>query len=147
MIYNLFELENQEIAPQQEAMNESVPQQPKDRWFSALAARLFFALLLIADVVWGVVSAVLLCIGALGVLFTGGKVARFVRLTTRMRLSVCRAAVCGVSLILTMFSPAFGIMVACTYFLMYDPKGIEEVVPQSLQMQFKDYFQHKNPSQ
>lgn len=144
MIYNLFELEDREIAPQQEAAKESAPLQQKDRWFSALAARLFFALLLVADLVWGLVSVVLLCVGVVGVLVTGGKVAKFSRLTARMRQSVCRAAVCGVSLILTMFSPAFGIMVACTYFLMYDPKGIEEVVPQSLQMQFKDYFQSKS---
>jgi hypothetical protein len=32
-------------------------------------------------------------------------------------------------------------MIACTYFVMYDKEGIEEVVPASLQEQFKEFFQ------
>jgi hypothetical protein len=59
-------------------------------------------------------------------------------------VSVRRAFVCGLSLIVALFSPAFGIMVACTYFLMYDKAGIEEVVPRSLQEQFKEFFRAKD---
>ncbi|MBI3236532.1 MAG: hypothetical protein HYZ48_02320 [Chlamydiales bacterium] len=58
----------------------------------------------------------------------------------RMWLTVKRSLVCGLSLFITLFSPAFGIMIACTYFLMYDKTGIEEVVPASLQSQFKEFF-------
>ena len=52
-----------------------------------------------------------------------------------------RALVCGLSLLIAICSPAFGIMVACTYFLMYDKEGIEEVVPASLQDQFTSFFE------
>jgi len=31
-------------------------------------------------------------------------------------------------------------MVACTYFLMYDKKGIDEVVPGPIRAQFKELF-------
>ena len=39
----------------------------------------------------------------------------------------------GFSLIVAIVSPALGTMFACTYFLMYDKKGIDEVVPSILQ--------------
>jgi len=31
-------------------------------------------------------------------------------------------------------------MIACTYFMMYDKKGIQEVVPRSLQEQFQEFL-------
>ena len=55
-------------------------------------------------------------------------------------LSLKRAFICGVAVALALFSPALGIMIACTYFLMYDKTGIEEVIPASLREQFKDLF-------
>ena len=59
---------------------------------------------------------------------------------SRAWLSIRRSFICGVSLALSVFSPSLGIMIACTYFLMYDKTGIEEVVPASLREQFKDLF-------
>jgi hypothetical protein len=55
-------------------------------------------------------------------------------------LSLKRSFICEVALCLALFSPSLGIMIACTYFLMYDKAGIEEVIPSSLREQFKDLF-------
>lgn len=112
----------------------------KDRFFSSLAARLFFLLLFFVDVFWGLY--VVLCTIASSILnlLTFGKVSLFRRFLSRSFLSLKRFLVCGLSLFVALFSPALGIMFACTYFLMYDKEGIEEVVPSSLQAQFKEFF-------
>lgn len=149
-IYDLFELEGR---PEKESHIPHSPQEvspevsspslagKKERIFSAVAARLFFLILFAADVIWFFGALLVFLFSALGYGVTGGKIAMFSKLNERMRLTIKRSLVCGVSLLITLFSPAFGIMIACTYFLMYDPKGIEEVVPSSLQSQFKEYFQ------
>jgi len=59
-------------------------------------------------------------------------------------LNLKRAGICGVALVIALFSPSLGIMIACTYFLMYDKAGIQEVVPTSLQDQFKDFLKESN---
>ena len=69
-----------------------------------------------------------------------GKARYFHTLRDSAWVSLRRSLVCGVSLLIALFSPAFGIMIACTYFLMYDKSGIEEVVPSSLQSQFKEFL-------
>ena len=84
-------------------------------------------------------ALVLLSYSLIGLLCTGGKVPHFKTFSDKYWISLRRSLVCGVSLLITLFSPAFGIMVACTYFLMYDKSGIEEVVPVSLQSQFKEF--------
>lgn len=112
----------------------------RDRFFSSLTARLFFLLLLLADILWFFYAATLFCISSVLMLATGFKVDLFKNLNARMWLTIKRSLVCGLSLFITLFSPAFGIMIACTYFLMYDKTGIEEVVPASLQSQFKEFF-------
>ena len=55
-------------------------------------------------------------------------------------ISLKRSFICGIALVLALLSPALGIMIACTYFLMYDKSGVEEVVPSALREQFKDLF-------
>lgn len=148
-IYDLFELEgrSEKESPIPQETQEVASEAPtvsvgrKEHLFSAMAARLFFFLLLVADTIWFFGALVLFLISALGYGVTGGRVAMFSKINQKMRLTLKRSLVCGVSLLVTLFSPAFGIMIACTYFLMYDPKGIEEVVPLSLQSQFKEYFQ------
>jgi hypothetical protein len=110
----------------------------RDRFFSAFAARLFFGLLLIGNVVWACYAITRFLFCMLGRLLTGGK--SFVSAGEKAWISLRRSLVCGVSLFITLFSPALGIMIACTYFLMYDKSGIEEVVPSSLQSQFKEFF-------
>ncbi|WP_420422254.1 hypothetical protein [Simkania sp.] len=114
----------------------------KSRFFSALAARLFFFMLLLADVAWCVYATALFGI-SLGLnLLTGFRLNALRRFHRRRYLNFKRCFVCGISLVVALFSPALGTMFACTYFLMYDKKGIEEVVPSVLQDQFREFFTH-----
>ncbi len=112
----------------------------RDRFVSSLTARLFFLLLLSGDILWTMYCFIVLIIGLIGMLATGGKRVTFKNVRDNALISLRRALVCGVALFIALFSPAFGIMIACTYFLMYDKSGIEEVVPSSLQTQFKEFF-------
>ncbi len=139
-IYDFSQTEK--VIPQDPETAEefSPPIKLKARIFSSLAARLFFLLLLVADLLWTCYSVTLLIISVLGTAFSWGKMPQFLRLREKGWVSLRRSLVCGVSLFLAIFSPAFGIMIACTYFLMYDKSGIEEVVPSSLQSQFKEFF-------
>ncbi len=127
-----------------EAPLESEPLETKtskrDRFVSSLTARLFFLLLLCGDILWTIYCLFILAIGLIGILATGGKRVVFKNVRDNALISLRRSLVCGVSLFIATFSPAFGIMIACTYFLMYDKSGIEEVVPSSLQAQFKEFF-------
>lgn len=114
----------------------------KSRFFSSCAARLFFFMLLVADLAWSVYAMALFSI-SLGLnLLTAFRVKPLRRFHARRYLNLKRSLVCGISLIVSLFSPALGTMFACTYFLMYDKKGIEEVVPSILQDQFREFFTH-----
>lgn len=112
----------------------------KSSLFSALAARLFFLLLLLGDLLWLTYGVVLLLVSLIGTLITRGKAPLCIELRQNAWLTVKRSLVCAISLFIALFSPAFGILIACTYFIMYDPQGVEEVVPSSLQSQFKEFF-------
>ncbi len=110
---------------------------PKDRFFSSMTARILFFVLLIGDLAW---AAWTLCKMALFIslfLVTFGKSKSQLQ---KSWLALKRAGVCGISLVIALFSPALGIMVACTYFLMYDKSGIQEVVPRSMQDQFQEFL-------
>lgn len=132
------------VQPEKESIpaDEATVEQPqqKSSFFSSLSARLFFLLLLIGDVLWLCYALALLCFSLIGLLITLSRVALFSELRANAILTIKRALVCGLSLFVALFSPAFGIMIACTYFLMYDTRGIEEVVPSSLQTQFKEFL-------
>jgi hypothetical protein len=123
-----------------------VDQKKNDSIFSLLVTRFFFFLLLIADLVWGAYALLLLTISVAGGLLTAFHSPFFRSLWVKGFLMLKRCLVCALSLFVGLFSPAFGIMVACTYFLMYDKSGIEEVIPTSLQDQFKDLFKGKDES-
>ncbi len=111
-----------------------------DRVFSAIAARLFFFLLLIADLIWGVYSLIA-CLAKLALcLASFFQIPPLKRSLFRSYLSFKRAVVCGLALMIALFSPALGIMFSCMYFLMYDKNGVDEVVPSSLREQFKEIF-------
>lgn len=112
----------------------------RDQIFSALAARLFFLLLLIANLLWIGYALIRLVVALIGRAVTGGKTSYFTLLSEKTWICARRSFVCGVSLLVALCSPAFGVMIACTYFLMYDKSGIEEVVPSSLQSQFKEFL-------
>lgn len=115
-------------------------QSSRDRFFSSLAARFFFLLLLIADVLWGVYVVSFLILISVFSVATFFKVPFLNHLLAKFYLSLKRFLVGGLSLFVALISPALGIMFACTYFLMYDKDGIEEVVPSSLRAQFKEFF-------
>lgn len=116
------------------------PLKKKDRIVSAILARLFFVLLFLGDCLWIAYALLLFIASGMGMLFSLGRAEVFFKLNATARLTLKRAMVCGLSLFLALFNPAFGIMIACTYFLMYDKSGIEEVIPSSLRSQFSDFF-------
>jgi hypothetical protein len=134
-IYDIFETkEDEKIKTEEKSWNL------KDRFFSSLTARLLFLVLLLGDLLWAVYSlAVMVMVGSFS-LIVGGKAPFLHRLYKKNWLNLKRASVCGISLLVALFSPAFGIMIACTYFMMYDKNGIQEVVPKSLQDQFQDFL-------
>jgi hypothetical protein len=108
--------------------------------FSAATARLLFLLLFAADLLWICYSFLVFLFSSVGHGVTRGRTDYFKNLFERSWITLRRSIVCGVSLMVALFSPAFGIMIACTYFLMYDKSGIEEVIPASLQSQFKEFL-------
>lgn len=112
----------------------------RDQIFSATATRLFFVLLIAGDLLWTCFAFGRMAFAVIGYCVTGGRVPYFKDLSERAWIGLRRSLVCGVSLLIALFSPSFGIMIACTYFLMYDKAGIEEVVPTSLQSQFKEFL-------
>ena len=116
----------------------------KDRILSIACMRLFFLLLFALDLVWG---AYCLCKMTLCLVFSAFffyKKSLWENALLKTWISLKRSLVCGLSLFVSLFSTGFGIMIACTYFVMYDKEGIEEVVPSSLQSHFKDFF--KSPA-
>ena len=112
----------------------------KDRFFSVLCIRLFFFVLLAADIVWGVYSfcKMVFCLVLSGCFFYKKEV--WEASLARAWLSLKRSLVCMLALFVSLFSTGFGIMIACTYFVMYDKEGIDEVVPSSLREHFKEFF-------
>ena len=112
----------------------------KHALFTTIAARLFFLMLLFVDIAWGFFSLVLFICSLIGNVCTGFKLLKLKKIFQKKWLNIKRSLVCGLSLFVAIISPALGTMFACTYFLMYDKKGIEEVVPSILQDQFKEFF-------
>lgn len=108
------------------------------RWFSQVAARLFFLLLLVVDVVWMAYALIGLLFSVVGRYATAGRVSWFQGWQGSRWISLRRSVVCAMALVIALFSPSFGMMIACTYFLMYDKKGIDEVVPSALQAHLKE---------
>lgn len=137
-IHQLFEEDKQEQPPSPASELEAPIQ--RRSFFNAFVTRLSFAFLLGADFLWLVYTlGQVLCISLLHCLLLGknGKIAKIL---SRAYLSLRRALICAISLLIGLFSPSFGMMVACSYFVMYDKAGIDEVIPSSLQIQFRDLF-------
>lgn len=112
----------------------------KVSFFSSFAARLFFFVLLIADIAWGAYSLLLTFLTLLANALTLFKVSELKKLLLSRYFSLKRSLICGISLLIAIFSPSLGIMIASTYFIMYDKAGIDEVIPTSLQSQFKEFL-------
>ncbi len=119
---------------------ETAPPDAKNRFFTAFAARLFFFALLVVDGMWAVLSLVLCIASALVHLVTACQCRALARFLARRYLALKRGAISFIALIVALFSPALGTMVACSYFLMYDRKGVDEIVPSVLKDQFREFF-------
>ena len=140
-IYDIFETKARQH--QEESTESSQPQAPqssKDRFFSALTARVLFFILFAADLCWIAYAATLLILASTLYLVSGFRWSLVRYVMHKQWVALKRASVCAISLFIALFSPALGIMVACTYFLMYDKTGIQEVVPTSLQEQFQEFL-------
>jgi len=137
-IYDIFE--TREELPEASAQAESVHFSKKDRFFSSLTARLLFFILFLGDLCWIAYSMMLCGLAGLLLLMSGLRWPLMSYVARKQWLALKRSSVCGLSLFISLFSPALGIMVACTYFLMYDKTGIQEVVPASLQEQFQEFL-------
>lgn len=157
-IYNLFEhvekkVENAGQEPTDPHINEfysqvklereklSMEKEASSSLFSKVSARLFFFLLFLADTVWLISSLLQLTLSALATLITYGKVQKVRQFMLKKWLAVKRAFSCFFALFMALFSPALGTMFACSYFLMFDKKGVDEIVPYVLQDQIKEFMQ------
>lgn len=129
-----------DIAEKHKEEAESRSFTKKDRLFSSLTTRILFFLLLIADVLWAAYGILMYVMGLWLTVMTLGLWRTPKRMVRKQWMNLKRAGVCGISLLVALFSPALGIMIACTYFLMYDKDGIQEVVPTSLQEQFQEFL-------
>lgn len=112
----------------------------KDRIVSTIFSRLFFLLLLIVDALWGAYVVAFFSLFTFVRIVTLSKHQAINQIQERFYLSLKRFLVCGLALVVALFSPALGTMFACTYFLMYDKAGIDEIVPSILRSQFKEFF-------
>lgn len=112
----------------------------KSNIFSALAARFFFFLLLIADLLWLVYSLGAVILKSFFHLLSFFQVTKLKTSLDRSFLNLKRSIVSAIALLIAIFSPALGIMFSCMYFLMYDKNGVDEVVPASLRDQFRLLF-------
>jgi len=141
-IYQIFEEVKSESFT--EAFDKIEPTEEKkggkSHFFSTFITRFCFLLLFAADTLWIAYNSILFLAALIGMLLTGGKNLFFKKIVSKSALHFRRSVTCGLALLIGLFSPPFGIMVACTYFLMYDKAGMDEVVPAPLQAQFKDIF-------
>ncbi len=129
-----------DIADFQQEQKEEQPLDPppsytskKDKFISSLLARGLFFLLFLADIAWCIYSFVLFT----AALFAGPLAKTFRK---NRALSFKRSLICALSLFTAIFSPPIGIMFGCTYFMVFDKAGIDEVVPSSLKSQFDEFF-------
>ncbi|MES2200570.1 MAG: hypothetical protein V4489_10455 [Chlamydiota bacterium] len=107
-------------------------------FFSFIYTRLCILFLLALDVIWFVFLLCKMTIyGCVQLVFMGSSTALRTRLV-KSCASIKRSLVCGLCLLISLFSPALGIMFGCAYFLMYDKTGVEDVVPNVLREQFNE---------
>jgi len=112
----------------------------KNRILTSLATRCLFLLLLAADLLWGIYSVALFIIKLALNVVTAFSLPALRGSLNHSWLCIKRSIIGFIGLFLALFSPALGIMFACIYFLMYDKNGVEEMVPNALKEQFKDFF-------
>ncbi len=113
--YSQVKLEREKLSFEKEATSSL---------FSKVSARLFFLLLLITNTFWGISSLMQFVFGSVLFLITGGKVKSIKCFVGRKALALKRSFCCFFALLMALFSPALGTMFACSYFLMFDKKGV-----------------------
>ena len=136
----IYDISHSKDAPHAESVQEEPQICKKDRFFSSLTARLLFFVLFLGDLVWLGYTLSLFVLLFTASLLTLFKITTLQQALGKKWIALKRSSVCGIALLVALFSPALGIMVACTYFLMYDKTGIQEVVPSSLQEQFQEFM-------
>lgn len=142
-IYQLFEQEKKETFTDTFDSHDIPMESPKKgRVFSTLVTRFCFFLLLLVDMAWFFWNSALMVVSLFCFMITLGKVSLFQKFLAKTYLHLRRSIVCYIALLIGLFSPSFGIIIACSYFLMYDKEGMQQVVPASLQAQFKDIFKN-----
>ncbi len=112
----------------------------RDALLSFVCVRLFFFVLFLCTIIWFFYTLCKTSIYLFLKLCFWGSSDMFNLKLSKSWISLKRSFICGIALVLALLSPALGIMIACTYFLMYDKSGVEEVVPSALREQFKDLF-------
>ena len=142
-IHHLYDDEEETFTETFETKQAPPPKPGKfagSRFFSSCVSRLSFVLLMVVNIGWFALTLTLLIFSLIGTLLTGGRLSFFYRLRKKSQLNLRRSLACALGLLIGCISPSFGIMVACTYFLMYDKKGIDEVIPGPIRAQFKELF-------
>lgn len=114
------------------------PESRKDAFLSAFFARLFFLCFLVIDAVWMVYSLITMPIKLCLCILTLFQIKPLNTSLKKSLLSLKRSVVCFLALLIAIISPGLGVMFSCMYFLMYDKKGVEEIVPTSLKTHFKE---------
>jgi len=128
------------VAEHKEEVSEGVSLK-RDRVFNGVITRLLFLFLFVSDLIWGAYNLILCLVSLLGVLCTFNRVLLFSGMLARSYLNIKRFAVCLLALFVALFCPTFGIMIACSYFFLYDKSALEEIVPSAIKEQFQDLFQ------
>lgn len=135
----VFDIHDYIQSEKAEAAQIFAPRSPKkEKLLSALLARSLFFLLLLADLAWGSFALFKYMLGCTIRLLTLNRKGR--AFCQRQTLTLKRSSVCSLALLASLFSPSVGILFGCTYFMVFDKEGIDEVVPQSLRAQFEEFF-------
>jgi len=131
-IYELFP--SNEEKPKQ----EKIVFTPRNFSFSSsIVSRLFCLFLFAASVIWMTYAFLIFSISLLLNLLTVFFFPPLKKSLFQRLINVRRSLICIFCLLLAFFSPSFGMMVGCSYFLMHDKDGIDQVIPHSLRSHFK----------
>jgi len=139
--FSEFQAEKKGSSDNRVRLDEEQVNSASSRFFSSLAARLFFFALLLGDLVWLCYTCARIALLLPLSIVTAFKIPLFNALISVVYLALKRGLISFISLFVSLFSPALGIMFACTYFLMYDRAGVKEIVPSSLQAHFHEFMQ------
>jgi predicted PurR-regulated permease PerM len=131
-----------ELFPQEDVSikKETLIFTPKSFSFSSsLMTRLFSLFLLSICLIWTLFAVTAFCISFMLNTVSAFLVPILKRGIKRRFSNVRRSVLCTFCLMIALVSPSFGMMVGCSYFLMHDKEGIDQVIPRSLRGYFKQF--------